>query len=205
MSLDRYDVDGLQALLGELRLESHFNQGDLGGLIEEVDTVDRSSPTHLGYGQRSVLFHLHLADSSAGNVGRVLVDVDRELRRTAAFIVKQSLRPVKSVGSVELLCASQTNSMDLVIVASKDMHQLMKSHPLTFVVTLTWFWEHRLTHTRSRLMQHGAGRLTNPLELIASGAAVLKVGHSVHVCLVIDGEGVTRAMFLDDLWRVGRD
>jgi hypothetical protein len=102
-----------------------------------------------------------------------------------------------------LLFARQTNSIDLVIAASKKMYHLLTSQPLSFVMTLSWFWEHRLSRTRSRPRQQGVDQFVILDDLIISGVAAVTSGHTVHVCLVIDGDGVTRLTFLTDLSRLG--
>jgi hypothetical protein len=195
---DRYDIGGLLALLREFGLRSGINQESLGELIESVETFDTSSTDQQVDMERAVVVHAQLTNATSGNVGRVLIDIDRELRRTALFLIDRSQRPSKTVGAVELMIASQSNSIELVITASKQMYRLMKLQPLSFVVTFSWFWAHRLNQTKLRSMNEDFERIVDLDGLIVSGAAALSSHQLTFIYISIDNDGFTQIWFSND-------
>lgn len=86
---------------------------------------------------------LFTKDSSAYGVGNALIDVDREMRRTAAYLEARSLRPDGGRGQLVLLESEETNSHDLLFVVFGTVQHLLLSDPIQFGLTLSWMWEHR--------------------------------------------------------------
>jgi hypothetical protein len=136
MSENRYDLEGLKLLTAEYLDRPRPDEEELGAFLEKIKFVDLKARSSDGYVQKAIPIHLHLNDSTSANAGRTLSDLDREVRRTAAYLLGGRLRPTRDVGSLELLSAEQSKSVDIVGVSHDfelvlgSSNQSHKSQPI---------------------------------------------------------------------------
>jgi hypothetical protein len=94
-------------------------------------------------GPEPPMLAVHTGDDSAFGSGQLLVDIDRELRRTVAFLERGSVSPIKDRSNLIVAGGSQTASFDLVLVAYGALASLVLSSPVQVAITLSWFWDRR--------------------------------------------------------------
>jgi hypothetical protein len=106
-------------------------------------------------------------DSSAYAVGHLLLDLDREMRRSALFLRRPSSQqletPTPPKGRAMDIEAAEPGSLGLICDAVDAVAAVLLSDPVQFTLTLTWFWEHR---PRSWGLRHPAG--TQPIDTMVA-------------------------------------
>lgn len=193
---NRYEINKFIELSNELRVRDPVDQRNLGVLVR-AGTLRHELTKELGRTQtRTVPVSLHLADSTAFNVGRILADIDIELRRAGSYLTTGSLRPLRSSGLVEVSSAEQASSIDVTLLASQILSNLLTSRPFDFLLTLSWLWEHRLSRTRARVARDGTDHLQILNQVARSSSECLAKNEPVMTTLNIETDGSTRFEFL---------
>lgn len=141
-----------------------------------------------------VLVHAH--DSTAYGVGDVLLDVDREVRRSVSFLRSQRLTGVeldasslRRRGLLELASAERTSSIDILLIALGAVYEILLSDPVQLAITVSWFFERRL-------WRRGTHKPADPTPASIVGATVkesaiaaVTAGHAVAFKMNIDERG----------------
>jgi hypothetical protein len=182
MSVNRYDIEEMTRSMDTIRVERELIDGDLGALFEEVRLVSAKPRELHSPAELATPIHLKLIDSTAANAGRALSDLDRELRRTSTYLLNGRLRPSRDVGSVEVLDAKRSTSIDIVVAVSKAMHTQLSSIPMKYLLTLSWLWNHRVNRTRVLKPISSLGAPSNWNDLILSGESAVLGGSTISGC-----------------------
>ena len=135
---------------------------------------------------------LHLADSTVFNVGRILVDVDIELRRAGSYLTSGSLRPLKGSDLVVLKSAERASSSTITLLTSQIISVLLTSRPFDFLLVLSWMWEHRLNRTRAHLVRDETHYLKNLNQIFRSSFECLAENKPAIMKLRVGMDGSTR-------------
>lgn len=191
----RYAINELVDMYNELHGASTFDQQALGNLLDRAAREKHNFGTGRALPPRTLPMNSQLASSVVGDIGRTLLDLDVELRRTISFISDGSTRPLRDRNAVEFLSARQTSSTDIFLLLSRVFYEVLTSRPLDFLVTFSWFWEHRLNQTRSRPAQDTKSHI-NVLNVIGENArASLNSGQPVVITISIATGGSTDIVF----------
>jgi hypothetical protein len=151
MIRDRFALSEFIDLQNDFLTGATIDQRQLGELIERSEVIYTSSKSVHHPRLRAIPIHLHLDNSTAAHVGRTLLDLDVELRRTASYLSRGSVRPARNNQIVEVLSAQHTASIDIVVAAAREIYDLLTSRPLDFLQLMVWFWDHR--HNRTKVLQ----------------------------------------------------
>lgn len=131
----------------------------LAGLIDSEDVYEledrlrplleagtRKPPPGVSPGTPTLRFKT--PESTAWSLGYHLVDLDRELRRAAAFVSQpgrytdRAPRP-RGPAALEVVSFARGSADVLLIPIIGGITQILLSDPIQLALTLSWFWEHR--------------------------------------------------------------
>jgi hypothetical protein len=129
---------------------STTDQKRLGALLHRAVLERHKADFVVRLPAKTTVIHIRLESAIVSDIGRALIDLDVELRRTFAFLSDGSMRPRRDRGSVELLFAQKNSSTDIFVLTSTLFYQLLTSRPMDFLHVFSWFWDHRLNQTRVR-------------------------------------------------------
>ncbi|HUX03395.1 MAG TPA: hypothetical protein VMV53_00595 [Acidimicrobiales bacterium] len=141
-----------------------------------------------------LLIHIH--NSTSANVGRTLLDLDVELRRSSSFMTTGSSRPIRNSHAVEVISAHHRTSIDLVVAVSNEPFNVMTSRPLDFVVLLDWCWRHRITRTKNRKRYEELDPVTSWWEIVQTATAAIDRGRPVELLMTVSPDGATTFAFV---------
>ena len=157
--------------------------------------------------EHAVAIHVVFQSGSASLVGNQLVDLDRELRRTASSLSPVGyLQPSAPIpvaeGELGVLYA-RPGSAHLLVAAYDSLTQILLSRPVEALIALTFFWDRRparwTADSRSRAFSAGEhASLVPPAEssvqIIESLRQAAKIatsqGHLVRFKLTLDRDRV---------------
>lgn len=195
MASSRYAINEFLDIYNDLHAATNFDQQALGTLLDRAVGERYDLVKGLTLLQQTLPMNSHLASSVVGDIGRTLLDLDVELRRTLSFISEGSTRPLRDRSAVQFLSARHTSSTDILLLLSRVFYEVLSSRPLDFLVTFSWFWDHRLNQTRSRPAQDQRGHIS-ALNAIADVAREsLNSGQPVVMTMKIAADGSTEFMF----------
>jgi hypothetical protein len=194
MNGDRYRLRDLADFRDQFEVPS-IDQQRLGSLIQEAEFTYTSSKWSHHPQLKAVPLQIHLANSTTSNVGRIVLDIGVELRRTASYLERGSIRPPRNNESVELISAQQESSIDLVVASAKEIYRLLTSRPIDFMMLLDWLWAHRQNRlkVRSRYEQDDPRRRWSDIVDMATICA--EKSHPVAVTMRVDSDGSTNFGF----------
>jgi hypothetical protein len=129
---------------------SHVDQPRLGNLIRFSEVTFISSHELHHPLVRAVPLRAHIENSTSANIGRILLDLDVELRRCASYLTNGSIRPSRARNTVELISAQHGASIDLVVAVASEPFNVVTARPFDFLVLLDWCWSRRVHRTRTR-------------------------------------------------------
>jgi hypothetical protein len=188
---DRFAMSEYIDLQSDFLSRTKVDQHQLGELIERSEVIFTSSKGVHHPRLHAIPLHLHLDNSTSAHVGRTLLDLDVELRRTASYLSRGSVRPSRNNYIVEVLSAQHTASIDVVVAAAHEIYDLLTSRPLDFVQLMVWFWDHR--HNRTKVLQ--PYEEIDPIQvwqnLYQSAADCVALDRSVTVTVDMTIEGAT--------------
>jgi hypothetical protein len=195
MDRDRYRLSEFAGLRNKFSLPSDIEQRQLGSLLRRSELTYASSK---GIDHPQLLampLQIHLANSTSANVGRTLLDLEVELRRTAAYMENGAIRPSRNNEIVEMISARHVASVDLVVAAAMEIYSLLTSRPIDFLLLLDWFWTHRHNHTKARSPYEHIDPTRIWGELVAMAQSCIESGGPVVVTMTIEVDGSTKFGF----------
>ncbi|MDH2903100.1 MAG: hypothetical protein PXZ08_04010 [Actinomycetota bacterium] len=195
MSYDRYRLDQFHLRHTGLFAHTELDQQLLGDLLGQSELVYSSSKWRAQPLLRAIPLHVHLANSTSANVGRILVDLEIELRRAASYLGNGSLRPSRDNQMVEVLTAQHSSSIDIVVAAAMNLYSLLTSRPIDFLLLLDWFWSHRHNRTKVRLPYEETVPTGAWDDIVAMAGRCIEVGRPVVVTVVVESDGSTKFGF----------
>jgi hypothetical protein len=189
---DRYRLLEFQDLRNRYPLPSDVDQQKLGGLLRRSELTYMKSKDFDNVAMLSVPLHIHLANSTAANVGRILLDLQVELRRTAAYQQNETIRPTGNNEIVEMISANHEASIDLVIAAAMEIYILLTSRPIDFLLLLDWCWTHRHNRTKVRSPYEDIDRTRVWSDLIAMARSCVEADRPTVVTMTMEIDGSTK-------------
>jgi hypothetical protein len=195
MERDRYQLNEFTDFQEIFLLPNEAVQRELGNLIRRSELTYVSSK---GIDDRQLLavpLQIHLANSTSANVGRTLLDLEIELRRTASYLETGKVRPSRNNEIVELISASHNASIDLVVAVSMEIYRMLASRPIDFLLLLDWFWTRRHNRTKVRSPYERTDPTGVWNQLVASATDCVHSGHPVVVTMRIDVDGSATFQF----------
>lgn len=195
MNHDRYRLSELTELRNKFSLGPEIEQQTLGNLLRHSELTYASSKG-IDHPQLLALpLHIHLANSTSANVGRTLIDLELELRRTASYMNSGTIRPSRNNEIVELISAGHISSIDLVVAAAMEIYSSLTSRPLDFVQILDWFWSHRHNFTKVRLPNEVKDPTGIWTEMAEMAKKCIESGRMVVVTTKVEVDGSTKFGF----------
>lgn len=145
---------------------------------------------------RAVPIFVHSTDSTAYGLGDLLVDVDREFRRSMAVLGASPGTGRRRRQDLQVIAAQDGRSIDVVLAAYHALSQVILSDPLQLIMSLEWLWDRR--PIRWGVKRPPAQRT---IEEIAAGVienanVALNAGHSVAYALHVDAAGSMDVQFV---------
>ncbi len=195
MARSRYAVDELVEILNDLRATSSFDQAALGGQLVRAAGARHYLIEGLTLPPRMIPIHAHLASSAIGDIGRTLLDLDIELRRTLSFMTNDSTRPFRDRSAVDFVYARRFSSTDIFLLLSHAFYEIVTSRPLDFLLTLSWFWNHRVNQTRIRPASEREDHITSFDRITDLARASLVSGQPTVITITIDAGGSSEFIF----------
>jgi hypothetical protein len=189
MIRDRFSLSEFINLQSDFLARAPIDQRRLGELIERSEVIYTATRGVSHPRLHAIPVHLHLENSTAANVGRTLVDLDVELRRTASYLSGGSARPSRNKNIVEILSAQHVASIDVVVAAAREIYELLTSRPIDFLQLMVWFWDHRHNRTKVRLPYEQVNPLRSWESLHQSAANAIARDRSVTVTVDVTAEG----------------
>ena len=195
VSHDRYRIDDYNDRRFEFFSHYEIDQRTLGSLLGQSELVYASSKGLDHPLLRAIPLHVHLANSTSASVGRTLVDIEIELRRTASYLESRSLRPTRDTQMVEVLTAHHVASIDIVVAAAMEIYGLLTSRPVDFLLLLDWFWSHRHNHTKVRPPNEETDPTMIWADIVVLAKRCIESDRPVVVTIVLANDGSTRFGF----------
>ena len=195
MNRDRYRLDQFSELRERFSLPFNIEQRQLGGLLKRSEIAYASSKG-IDHAQLLALpLQIHLANSTSANVGRTLLDLEVELRRTAAYLEHGAIRPPRNNEIVEMISARHLNSIDLVIAAAREIYDLLTSRPIDFLLVLDWLWSRRQRRSKLRAPGEHIDPTRMWIDVVAMAQSCIESDRPVEVNVTIDVDGSTKFGF----------
>lgn len=144
--------------------------------------------------RRRAVMNVHVRDVAAYDVGNNLVDLDRELRRAVHFL-EVGLTTPRRGRAAEVVVASQTRSLDVVLVLAEQAYNAALSGPFQFGLVLHWFWERRPKGGGWPKPFPATNTADVAMELARTARAAVAQGDAVHLNMKIGPEGFTEMDF----------
>jgi hypothetical protein len=192
VSQDRYALAEFEALRRDFSSIVDNDQSRLGQLLRRSEIIYTSSKGMHHPRLTALPLQLHLANSTATNVGRMLLDLDVELRRAASYLRSGSLRPSRNNQIVEVISAQHVASIDIVVAAAQDIYQHLTSRPIDFLLLLNWFWSHRYHRTKVRLAYEEINPVQAWKDVVEMAEICIETGRPVIITMEVDRDGSTQ-------------
>lgn len=197
---NRYRISEFSNHSRAFAAQSHVDQPRLGQLISRSEVTFISSHELHHPLVRAVPLRVHIENSTSANIGRILLDLDVELRRCAAYLTTGSIRPSRARNTVELISAQHGASNDLVIAVASEPFNVVTSRPFDFIVLLDWCWSHRVNRTRTRQPYEELDPVTNWQRMAQTASTCIDRGQPVSLSMNVAADGSTTFAFalIDD-------
>ena len=195
MNSNRYLLDEYAIQASEFSNRAENLDRPLGHLLrnsefEFLNSGEMKPPVY-----SAIPLHIHLDNSTSSNVGRILLDLDVELRRCAAYMLNGSIRPLRNFTLVQLIAAVRTYSVAIIIAAGRQIYDLLTSRPVTFLQLLDWFWSHRLSQTKVRQPNDESDRGADWNDIMSLATSCIELGRPVILTAEVTRAGNTRFGF----------
>jgi len=191
MASSRYAINDLLEFRGNVNTEHSLDQEMLGELLSRYAIEESNFPRGQVLSPRT-LFVLACIDSSgASDVGRVLIDLDVELRRTLAFITDRTMRPYADRRTVEILTTQSDSVTNVLLALAPSFFGALTTEPLEFLLAFSWFWDHRINQTRTRPARSLEEQFSAFGEINESADRSVTSKEPVMITLKIDSKGFT--------------
>ncbi len=195
MNHDRYCLrefmDFQRGFTAGLGVEQH----KLGDLLRQSTLTYTSSKGIDHFPLTALPLRLHLENSTSANVGRTLIDLGLELRRSVAYLNNGSARPCRDNEIVDVISARSVSSIDLVIAAGMEIYTCLTLRPLDFLQILDWFWSHRHSFTKVRPADRHIDPTGTWKEMVEMAKSGIELGRSVVVTADVVSGGKTKFGF----------
>ena len=195
MDRDRFQLNEFAGLQSQVRLLTNIEQQQLGSLLRRSELTYVSSKGIDRSQLLAIPLQIHLANSTSANVGRTLLDLELELRRTASYLEHGAIRPSRNSEIVEMISARHVDSIKLVVAAAMEIYSLLTSRPIDFLLLLDWFWSRRHSHTKVRPPYEDTHSTRPWAEMIAMAKSCIESGRPVVVSMTIKADGSTEFGF----------
>jgi hypothetical protein len=191
---DRFKISELADIQHLLRRDVEILEPQMAVLL--ADSTTTFAATQGEFADEPVVpLHAHLAVSTCFGVGRNLLDLDIELRRTAAYLNSGRTRPTRDNQVIEVNSAEQSSSIDVVLVAGREIYHLLTSRPIAFLQTLDWFWLRRHTRTKVRNPDERVDPMNEWSEMLLTVRALIERGNPALVRIDVAADGTTTFTF----------
>jgi hypothetical protein len=192
MSSSRYAINDLLVLRSNIDSTSPLDQETLGELLIQYATEKSNFPDSISLGPRVIPILASVESPVAGDVGRILIDLEVELRRTLAFVTERAMLPYRDRGTVEILVAHRDSITNLLISLASPFDRVLATEPLEFLLALSWFWDHRLNQTRTRPAKSLQEQFAAIIAIAEAAKHSVASRVPVMITLRIDGKGFTK-------------
>jgi len=192
---DRYRLGEFQTLSREFITHSAVDQCQLGALLSRSEITFTSSREFHHPLVRAVPLHIHIDNSTSANVGRTLLDLDVELRRSASLLITGSNRPIRNSHAVELISAQHQTSIDLVVAVSNEPFNMATSRPIDFSILLHWCWSRRLNRTKNRKPFEEPDPVISWQRITQTASICIDRGQPVALSMSVAADGSTTFAF----------
>src|ERR1035438_7534442 len=108
---DRYHLKEFSELRNKFSIGSDTEQQTLGNLLRRSELTYASSKEIDHSPLLALPLQIRLANSTSANVGRTLMDLELELRRTASYMSSGTIRPSRNNEIVEVISAPHVSSI----------------------------------------------------------------------------------------------
>jgi hypothetical protein len=143
----------------------------------------------------AIPFYLNLETLTVSNVGRILLDLEMEIRRTTSYQLRASLVLPKHSQNMAIVMINKHDSLRIVMALSNELCLALTTQPIRFLINLDWFWYFRYSQSRVR---SPVGQ-RNPLErwshIFASASECTTSSHPVVAEMAICSQGATTLNF----------
>ena len=191
MNYDHYRLNEYNDRRAHFAAPREIDQQLLGDLLQRSELMYTSSKGLDHALLRAIPLHVHLANSTSANVGRTLVDLEIELRRSASYLGGGSLRPSRNNQIVEVISAQQVSSIGIVVAAAQEIYYLLTSRPIDFLQLLDWFWSHRHNRTKVRLPYEKIDPTRAWANMVEMANRCIEADRPVVVAMTVDADGST--------------
>jgi hypothetical protein len=199
MASSRYAIHDLLELRGNINTEPFLDQVILGELLRRYATEETHFPRGQTLSPRRLPVLACIDSFGASDVGRILIDLDVELRRTLAFVTDGTMRPYPDRQAVEVLTTQSDSMTNVLLSLAPSFFGALTNEPLEFLLAFSWFWDHRINQTRTRPAKslQEQFNVINEINDCAKRSVILK--KPVMTTLKIDKKGFTE-ICLDSTW-----
>ncbi len=195
MDRDRYRLREFADFREKYSMSPDAEQQQLGILLRQSELTYASSKGIDHPQLLAIPLQIHLANSTSANVGRTLLDLEVELRRTASYLENGTIRPLRNNEIVEMISGRHDASIDLVVAAAMQIYRLLTSRPIDFLLLLDWFWSHRHNRTKVRSPYEHTDPTRVWDEMVAMARSCIESGRPVAVTITIEVDGATKFEF----------
>ena len=139
---------------------------------------------------------MHSVDATAYGLGELLVDVDREFRRSIAVVGGSLGKRRSNRHDLKVIAAQDGRSIDVVLAAYHSLSNVILSDPLQLIMSLEWLWDRR--PIRWGVKKPPAQRSFEEISagVIQNANVALNAGHSVAYSLQFGADGSIDAQFV---------
>ncbi len=191
LATSRYAISDLLELRGNINMTPGFSQKTIGELLTQWVAEDSNSLCGASLTSRTLPVVAFIDSSRASDIGRVLIDLDVELRRSLAFVTDRTMRPYADRGAVEILSAKRDSVTNVLFSLPPSFFIALSTEPLEFLLALSWFWDHRMNQTRTRPARSLPEHYAAFIEIIESAKRSVTSKESVMIALKIQSKGFT--------------
>jgi hypothetical protein len=186
---DRYALSQFRAFRQKFVPRTIASQPDLASLIKFSEFALNDSPMLTGTGATAIPFWIKTADSAASKVGRLLLDVDLELRRSFALLSRNTASPTRDFQLVDLTSIQRDDALCLELALSGELHHALTSRPIDFLITLDWMWDNRYAKSRVRSPLITLDPTERWAGIMSSASACVNSGQTVIATMAVDRGG----------------
>lgn len=192
---DRYELSEFRDFKQEFIPSTNASQSKLSNLIKLSEFSSNDRPLATRMRSVAVPFLVNIANSTATAVGRVLLDVDLELRRSSALQLRNTTSPTRDPQLVDLISMKGDDDLQIELAISGELHHALTSRPIDFLITLDWIWDYRYARSRVRspLITHDPRQRW--AGIMSSALACTDMVRSVYTTMTVGQDGSTTFAF----------
>lgn len=192
---ERYALDEFREFRRELIPQAVSTQRKLARLLTLSDIQLNNRQSTTGQQVIALPFQVTITDSTASNVGRLLLDLDLELRRCAALQLRGSVSPTREPRLVDLLSTQREHALRVELAVSGELHHALSSQPIDFLVTLDWLWDYRYARSRVRFPLIATDPRERWADIMSSATVCTVMGRSAYTTMTVQHDGSTTFAF----------